>query len=57
MMLITKYIHRFQITPFPVPLCGKLSMMLLPLWGKVGKGVINIYLIIVLCMIANTQII
>jgi hypothetical protein len=32
-------------------------MVLLPLWGKVGKGVINIYSIIVLCMIADTHII
>jgi hypothetical protein len=32
-------------------------MILLPLWGKVGKGVINIHLVIVLFMIPDTHLI
>jgi hypothetical protein len=45
----------FQITPFHIPLCGRLYLTLLPLWGKVGKGVINTHLIIDLCMIPDTH--
>jgi hypothetical protein len=68
-MLITKYFYFISNDPlsrFPPRLRvaasaeqGKgerLYMTLLPLWGKVGKGVINIHLIIVLFMIPDTHI-
>jgi hypothetical protein len=29
------------LTPFPVPPEGDAKILLLPLWGKVGKGVIK----------------
>jgi hypothetical protein len=55
-MLITKYFYIFQMTPIPVsPMGEKPYMTLLPLWGKVGKGVINTHLIIVLFMIPDTH--
>jgi hypothetical protein len=43
------------MTPFPVPQSGMLHVLLLPPWGKVGKGVITILEFIVLFMIADTH--
>jgi len=30
-----------QFTPFPVSPKGEMIILLLPLWGKVGKGVLK----------------
>ncbi len=39
MMLIFSIFYIWIITPFPVPPGGKLDFLLLPPWGKAGKGV------------------